>query len=115
MLLLLLVACAARAPRDLEDALARIDARVTDEDRALLRSGERNAIDMHFGLGMAIRNEWHLWGRSRLVRWFRGVGITHPDDMSSILLDSYVRELRGEPVDLEGQIAEKQAYWAERE
>jgi len=55
------------------------------EDEATLR--------YHHGLGMWIRNNWGLWGNSKLKQYFLDQGITHPDNMSSIILKSYHRYL----------------------
>jgi hypothetical protein len=52
-------------------------------------------IETHMGLGMEIRNAW-LWGDNRpeLVRYFRGKGVNHPDDMSGILIECLYRETK---------------------
>jgi len=76
-----------------------------------LRSGEAAPGALHLGLGMALRNRWGLWRGSRLARYFDAMGIHHPDDMSGIILESYAHQLRGEPLDLEGQIARTKQYW----
>jgi len=65
----------------------------------------------HFGLGMGMRNEWGLWGGSRLAKWFNAQGITHPDDMSGIILHSFWRHLNGKPITLEQQVKYYQDYW----
>ncbi len=41
----------------------------------------------HFGLGMWIRNRL-LWADTNLQRWFIRHGITHPDSMSGLILES---------------------------
>lgn len=65
---------------------------------------------MHFGLGTAMRNQWGLWsGRSALARWFRVRKIDHPEDMSWIVLEAYVRHVRGEPVRLHALLEEVRA------
>jgi hypothetical protein len=67
----------------------------------------------HFGFGMWIRNNWCLWGGSRLSKYFNDLGIFHPDDMSSIILTSYHRYLNGEEIRLQEQIDHIKAYWLE--
>jgi predicted Zn-ribbon and HTH transcriptional regulator len=68
--------------------------------------------ELHFGTGMGIRNGWELWkGKNRISRFFKSKGITHPDDMSSIILTSFHRDLNNKPIDLEGQISVYQEYW----
>lgn len=58
-----------------------------------------------------MRNNWSLWGDSGLSKWFKSIGIFHADDMSSIILDSLVRSLKDEPIDLDGQVKFYQDYW----
>ena len=84
-----------------------------DEEKALLRSGEVDALHLHFGFGAAMRNGWGLWHRSSLTRWFRMRGVWHAEDMSGIILESYIRRLRGEPQRVREQIAETKQYWKE--
>jgi hypothetical protein len=72
----------------------------------------RKPIEYHHGLGTSLRNCWGLWsGGSGLASWFAEQGITHPDDMSSIVLTSFHRRLNGKEIDLPGQIAGHKAYW----
>jgi hypothetical protein len=69
-------------------------------------------IEFHHGFGTALRNCWGLWaGGDGLASWFAEQGITHPDDMSSIVLTSFHRKLNGKEIDLAGQIAEIKAFW----
>ena len=81
-------------------------------DRARIKSGAASPIDMHHGLGMYLRNQWGLWSGSRLADYFHEMGIHHPDDMSGIILDSYVRHLRGDPFSVHAKVREYQEYWA---
>ena len=65
----------------------------------------------HFGLGLWMRNNWSLWGGSRLSIYFNNLGIKHPDDMSGIILTSYYRYLNNHDLDLEVQISYYKEYW----
>ncbi len=44
-------------------------------------------------------------------RWFYEREIYHPDDMSGIIIDSYERTLKGQPIDLESQIEDSHKHW----
>lgn len=66
---------------------------------------------VHLGFGMWLRNNWQLWGGSRLSKYFNDLGIFHPDDMSEIILVSYHRHLSNRQIELEEQIAYYQDYW----
>ena len=98
-------------PKDLADCFSELNKMLKKEDIDKIKLGEIKPIDMHFGLGMGLRNFWRLWGGSRLAKYFNKMGIYHPDDMSGSILDSYARNIRGEPIKLEEQINYYQEYW----
>jgi hypothetical protein len=60
---------------------------------------------------MWLRNGWWLWHGSRLSQYFNKLGIQHPDDMSGIILASYYRRLRQQPLRVTDQIELYQTYW----
>lgn len=98
-------------PKDLDDCFRELDKHLKKEDIEKIINKEIEAIDMHFGLGMGLRNRWGLWSKSRLAKYFNKMGVSHPDDMSGIILDSYVRYLRKEPIRRDEQIAFYKKYW----
>jgi hypothetical protein len=67
---------------------------------------------MHFGFGLWMRNNWQLWGGSRLSKYFNSLEIYHPDDMSGIILVSYHRYLNNKDIQLDEQIKYYKDYWA---
>jgi|TARA_Y100000310_G_C20685879_1_gene818956 hypothetical protein len=92
-------------PKDLDDCFAQLERVLEPEQIEAIRTGtEADTIQYHFGLGMWIRNNWKLWGGSRLTKWFNAVGVMHPDDMSSIILISFWRHLNNRPIDVGQQI-----------
>jgi len=103
-----------RLPADLEEAIADLLRMLNPEQQALLRDYEPRW--WHRGLGTALRNCWGLWSaKSPLGDWFHARQIFHPDDMSGIILRSLHRRLRGQSLDLDGQIAYDHAYWKKQE
>jgi hypothetical protein len=72
---------------------------------------EEFTANAHFGFGMWMRNNWKLWGGSRLSKYFTDLGIFHPDDMSGIILTSYHRHLKGKEIKLEEQIKSYKDFW----
>lgn len=68
-----------------------------------LNEEEQRILDSlsHFGLAMWIRNYWGLWQDGELAEYFINLGITHPDNMSGVILESYVAKVKGEPYPLE--------------
>ena len=102
-------------PQDLDDCFVQLEKLLSPQDLATLRDrSEDDMIRYHFGLGMWMRNNWGLWGGSRLAGWFNERGIFHPDDMSGIILDSFWRHLNDRPIELEAQIKRYQDYWAKQ-
>jgi hypothetical protein len=101
-------------PEDLRDSIRHLKRLLPSSTIAWVRDSAHAEFDMavlHHGLGTWIRNTWGLWGDSRLAAYFNGIGIEHPDDMSSIVLNSLWRELHGLPVDLRSQVDYYQQYW----
>lgn len=81
-------------PKDLEDCIRQLDSMLCPADKVYIQSGG----SVHHSLGMWIRNNWGLWGGSRLETYFTDNGIHHPDDMSGVILECYVMHLNGEKV-----------------
>ena len=76
---------------------------------------EEAMVDSHFAIGLSLRNNWCLWNGSRLSIYFNNLGITHPDDMSGIILTSYHRYLNKQDIDLDSQIKHYKDYWKNAE
>lgn len=85
-------------PINLGESFIELDKLVPEvqkNDMKALKDG-KGMIAYHFGLGMWMRNNWGLWGGSRLQKYFIDKGKTHPDDMSSVVLFYYWHWLRGD-------------------
>ena len=100
-------------PKDIEDCFKQIDSFWDDSTKIQVKqwTEDQFSAKAHFGFGMWMRNNWQLWGGSRLSKYFNEMGIYHPDDMSGIILDSYHRYLTGKDILLENQIEYYQLYW----
>lgn len=99
-------------PKNLSDSFDDLKRQLRAEDIDQMRSGtEADMIEYHFGLGRVIRNRWGLFGGSRLSTWFNTQGLSHPDDMSGVILTSFWRHLNDQPIELEQQIKTYQDYW----
>jgi Domain of unknown function (DUF6794) len=102
-------------PRDLDDCFAQLKQLLEPVDIEKMKSGtENDMIEYHFTLGLWMRNNWGLWGSSRLAKWFNAQGVEHPDDMSGIILNSFWRHLNGKPIRLEEQVKYYLEYWKRR-
>jgi len=100
-------------PKDLDDCFTELDKKLSKEDIEKIKGGsEQQTIGLyHFGLGRWMRNNWGLWGGSRLSKWFKEKGVWHPDHMSSIILTSFWRHLNNKPIMLDEQIRHYQDFW----
>ncbi len=66
---------------------------------------------LHFGLGMWMRNNWRLWGRGKLKRYFLERGVLHPEDMSGIILTSYHRYLNNQAIGFDKQAESYRTFY----
>ncbi|WP_313032320.1 DUF6794 domain-containing protein [Soonwooa sp.] len=100
-------------PKDLEDCYKQINKFWADSTKIKMKKLSENdfTASLHFGLGMWMRNNWQLWGGSRLSKFFNDLKIYHPDDMSGIILVSYYRHLNNQEIKLNEQIKYYQDYW----
>ena len=99
-------------PEDLDDCFTQLKSHLEPQAIEKMKSGTEADMSLyHFSVGMWMRNNWGLWGGSRLARWFNAQGIKHPDDMSGIILTSFWRHLHGKPIKLEEQVKFYQDYW----
>jgi hypothetical protein len=83
-------------PRDVEDAMRELDRMLPEEVIADMKT-RVPIYDYHHSIGMWMRNNWGLWGGSRLQDYFMRQGIRHPDEMSGVILRAYRRHLRSLP------------------
>jgi Domain of unknown function (DUF6794) len=85
-------------PKDLDECFSELDKLLPEVDRGEMQAlpKREDMIQYHMGLGMWIRNNWGLWGGSRLQKYFNEKGLTHPDNMSGLLLNFYYDWLHGQ-------------------
>lgn len=92
-----------RIPKTKEECFAILDEMLSQKDKDAITQME-DTIDLHFGLGMWIRNNW-IYPQSNeaveaLLRQFDDEAdddmplFIHPDDYSSMILDSYQEYLK---------------------
>ena len=92
-----------RIPRTKEECFAILDEMLSAEEKAQIAEME-DTIDLHFGLGMWIRNNWIYQQESEAVEALLKEFVDeedkdmplfiHPDDYSSSILDAYQEYLR---------------------
>lgn len=84
-------------PKDLGECFAELDKLLPEVDRNEMKAlpSRDGMIQYHMGLGMWMRNNWGLWGGSRLQKYFTDRGVRHPDNMSGVILYYYYDWLNG--------------------
>lgn len=103
-----------RQPATLSEALYALDKILSNDAKDLFQNlAEQDIVtSSHHSLGRWMRNDWGLWNiHSPLHKWFTDRGVWHPDDMSSIIIRSYYRRLKGEPIKFREQIQHFVEYW----
>ena len=102
-------------PKNIKEALRMMDIVISEEElKEEIRTKTEDEIGgkYHHSLGRWIRNNWNLWDEnSDLHQWFKKRGIFHADDMSGIIMNSYSRKLKKQPIKLEEQIQHYKDYW----
>ena len=103
-------------PKDLDGCLMDLNKLISQDDiRRIKAAPETDMFEYQLGWGTWMRSNWGLWKGSRLAQWFDAQGVTHPDDMASIILDSYWRRLHSKPVRFEEQVKYYRDFWQKAE
>lgn len=78
-------------PANLGECFVELDKKLSEVDKKEMQAKSKrdDMILYHLGLGTWMRNNWGLWGGSRLSKYFNDKGVTHPEGMSSIILYHY--------------------------
>jgi len=99
-------------PKNVEQCFEEIN-KIWDEDtKALIKQDSEKEFlsNTHNRIGPWMRNNWELWSTSQLSGYFNSIGIKDADDMSSVILCSYYRNIFGRNIELKPQILEKQLF-----
>jgi len=88
-----------KVPVTLDEAIAIIKEGMTPEDHAAVIKPIFTPAQLHFTVGLLVRNEWSLWDKETiLVRWFKQTyGIDHADDICGLIFDCLHRDCLGQP------------------
>lgn len=84
---------ASKFPETIEAAVRLLLALVPEPEQSRVATlTQPELINLHFGLGMWIRNNMGLWqGNQALVQ---ACGVQHPDDASVVLIEAFWQHLR---------------------
>jgi hypothetical protein len=97
-------------PKDIDECMTELD-RLIDEKWKydFAKEEEQIAVATAYrpGPGIWMRNNWGLWGGSRLQKYFSDKGVKDPEEISWIILTCYHRHVNGNPLDFEGLLKNK--------
>ena len=96
-----------KLPKSSREAFAILDKMLTKEDiHAILH--EPNTIDLHFGLGMWIRNHWIYQHQEEIMKAFGlykeedvfpNTYLYLPDQLSDIIIKRYIKHLKRKKIE----------------
>jgi hypothetical protein len=82
-------------PKDLNDAFVVLNNMLEEKDRAkFAQMSEKDALHkLYFSFHRWIIVNWGLEGGSRFSHYIKGMGLSHPEDMASLVVIAYHRKL----------------------
>lgn len=101
-------------PENLDQAISHLDHIAPVSVKLMIRDTPEDVpyYHHHESVGRLLRNEWGLWNKhSRLHKYFKKMGLWHPDDMSSVILGVYRCHLNTAKYDLSRHIKISKKYW----
>ncbi len=102
-----------RWPRSKDDAVVLLKDLMSEADLDALAATPRDHLigNYHFGLGMYIRNGFGLWRGNEALRVDLSQGeVTHPDELSGMIIEALWEALRKQRGDHEEYIALEKLY-----
>jgi len=103
----------AQKPENLDQCHQFLDGKLSASEKVDYQNSKLDDLSKyHMGLGLYMRNNWIRGARSpKLVSFFGDLGLFHPDDISSVIIDSYWHYLNKSEYDLSADIVFYQEYW----
>lgn len=99
-------------PNNLDECFAALNKMLSESELDDIRTmDELQLSSLHHGLGQWIRNNWGLWAGGTLAKYFNNLGLSHPDDMSGLIITTFWHHLKGEPLGIDREIKKYQDFW----
>jgi hypothetical protein len=99
-------ASACSIPRNLDEAHDVLGRLLAADLLAAFKTAEESEVGGYNGsIGIWLRNSWGLWNGGPLRDHFRSLGLSHPDDMSALVLITFWRHLNERPLRAEEEAA----------
>lgn len=101
-----------KIPNNLDECFEELTAFLSSAEQTKLKNFHKEDLCLyHHGLGRWMRNNWKLWEGGVLKDYFQSLGLSHPDDMSGVIIESYWNHLNAQPNDLEDQVKHYLDFW----
>ena len=93
-------------PKDLVNAFEELNRLIEPQAKATFKAATEDEVvhKLFFSLGRWISQKWGFYEGSRLSHYLKTLGVTHPEDMSQVVIVSYHRYLLKNPLDIKAQI-----------
>ena len=101
-----------KIPESFAEALDALDAMFSEEELETCRNDTVDLCHLHNQISMRLRNDWGLWGDSKLKVYFSERGITNSNWISVAIFESWIERLKTGSFD-ETAIIAKYAKFAE--
>lgn len=93
-----------KIPSNVEECVQQMVNWGSNIEEFKLKAESDAVASTHHTVGKWIRNEWGLWTGSQLKDYFVKKGITHPDEMTAVIICAFHRHLNGKPLNIESEI-----------
>jgi hypothetical protein len=89
-------------PVDIIDAFRELDKKTDEASRNKFKAmtEEQAEHKLYFSLGRWIISNWQFNDGSRLSHWFKGGGVSFPEDMATVIVIAYHRKLNNKDMAL---------------
>ncbi len=89
-------------PKDLNEVFVELNRKTDEQSRQRFRTvPEETAVEkLFFSLGRWMTHNWGLYEGSRLSKYFQDLGIHHPDEMVTLMMIAYHRNLNRKSLDI---------------
>ena len=101
-------------PKTFDEAVQELFGSLSEDNLQNIRhlNPEQTRAFGHHTVGRAIRNNWGFWtGEGELFHYMKALGFTHPDDMSSAIIDAVICKAQGKEFNLDAEIQRYKEYW----
>ena len=92
-------------PKTLDETYTFLDSWFEKNERMYIKAmSKRDLWKLHSTIGRKLRNDLGLWGKSELKDYFTELGVSHPDEISGIILRAYWAKMNSYTLNLEEEI-----------